>query len=105
MTKQDKFDLLLGLVAAFDEAGEVTRGTMMGFPCLRRAGKFFVCLDRDGTSLIVKLPAERVSELVSQGAGLSFAPAGRVFREWIEVPKDRAEAWPGYIREALAFAS
>ena len=105
MTNDDKFSVLMALVAEFDPDGEVERGTMMGFACLRRSGNFFACLDREGTSLIVKLPAARVNELVERGHGLAFAPAGRVFREWVEIPPARAGTWPSLVGEALAFAA
>lgn len=105
MSNEDKFNLLLGLVAEFDDVGAITRGTMMGFPCLRVDGQFFACMKREGDSLIVKLPAPRVRALVEAGGGLSFAPAGRVFKEWLEVPEDQAKAWPRHLREALEFVA
>jgi hypothetical protein len=35
---------------------------------------------------VVKLPRERVAELVESRAGDPFAPAGKVLREWVAVP-------------------
>ena len=64
----------------------VTRSTMMGFPCLRINGGVFASLDRKNGNLVVKLPAERVTELVSAGKAQPFAPNGRTFREWAGVP-------------------
>jgi len=81
----------------------VTRSTMMGFPCLRVNGGFFASFDRTNDHLVVKLPAERVIELVTAGAALPFAPAGRTFREWAEIPPLDEERWPELLEEALTF--
>jgi hypothetical protein len=64
----------------------VSRSTMMGFPCLRMNGDFFACVERGTGNLIVKLPADRVNELVGSGVGIPFAPNGRMFREWVACP-------------------
>jgi len=81
----------------------VTKGTMMGFPCLRHDGAFFASIEHKGTRMVVKLPRERVAEAVVTGEGESFAPAGRVFKEWLAVPHDRADRWTGLLHEAFAF--
>jgi hypothetical protein len=83
----------------------VTRSTMMGFPCLRVSGGYFASLDHSEQHLIVKLPAGRVDELVASGAGLSFAPNGRVFREWVAIPEPDSEDWRAYLAEARAFVA
>jgi hypothetical protein len=54
--------------------------------------------------LIVKLSADRVSELVEAGSVESFAPNGRVFREWALVPDTDEAAWAPLVAEATAFA-
>lgn len=69
---------------------DVARSTMMGFPCLRVAGAFFASRDPRSGDLIVKLPRERVAELIGTGFGKPFAPAGRTFREWVVID-DRDE--------------
>ena len=105
MDKQARYDLLFGLISTFPWASSVTKGTMMGFPCLRADGQFFACLDREGDDLIVKLPAERVRELVEEAVGQSFAPAGRVFKEWVALPPSSREHWPTLMAEAQAFVA
>jgi hypothetical protein len=45
-------------------AGEATKGTMMGHPCLRTGGAFFATAGHDDDELVVKLPAERVEQLI-----------------------------------------
>ena len=85
--------------------GRATRGTMMGFPCLRRDGAFFASLDPATNALIVKLPADRVTALTRTGTGESFAPNGRVFREWIAIPQPRRDTWTRLLDEAWRFAA
>ena len=83
----------------------VSRGTMMGFPCMRIDGAFFASLDPGTHHLIVKLPASRVSELIASGAGLVFAPSHRPFREWVAIPGTDETSWAGLLDEAVAYAS
>ena len=84
-----------------DEA--VTRSTMMGFPCLRVDGAFFASLDHREHHLIVKLPADRVTEVVESGLGLNFAPNGRIFREWVAIPEPDEAVWRDLLLEAKEF--
>lgn len=67
----------------------VTRGTMMGYPCLRSNDAFFACTEPSTGHLVVKLPADRVGELVAAGEALPFAPNGGTFREWAAFPHPR----------------
>ena len=84
---------------------DVARGTMMGFPCLRVADAFFASCDPRSGDLIVKLPRERVQELIGAGIGKPFAPAGRTFREWVVID-DRDEIRRAeLIDEACAFVA
>jgi hypothetical protein len=82
----------------------VTRSTMMGYPCLRVNGSFFACVERTTGNLVVKLPAERVNDLVSSGFAISFAPNGRIFREWVALPISQEGKWTGFLDEARTFA-
>lgn len=84
---------------------EVTRSTMMGLPCVRVNGQFFASTDARTGDLLVKLPADRVVELVAAGRAHPFAPAGRTFREWAAVPYERRRAWKGLLAEALDFVA
>jgi hypothetical protein len=81
----------------------VTRGTMMGYPCLRANGAFFACAERATGHLIVKLPVQRVSELVAAGQALPFAPNGRTFREWAAFPVADPAEWRALLAEARQF--
>jgi hypothetical protein len=77
---------------------------MMGYPCVRLAGRFLATYDEKAGSLVVKLPSDRVAELVRTGAGDPFAPAGKVFREWVAIPTIDRRLWQTLLAEAVTFA-
>jgi hypothetical protein len=82
-----------------------TRSTMMGYPCLRQNGAFFACVDRTTGHLVVKLPAERVAELVGSARATPFAPNGRTFREWAAFTRPTRKEWTALLDEARRFVS
>jgi hypothetical protein len=97
---QQRFEqLTAGLLAD----PEVVEGTGFGSaPGLRIKGKIFAMLVKD--ELVVKLPKDRVDELVSAGAGAQFDPGhGRLMKEWASVAPDSAEDWERLAGEALKF--
>jgi hypothetical protein len=81
----------------------IGRATMMGYPCVRLAGRFLASYDDKAGALVVKLPRERVNELVESGAGSPFAPAGKVFREWVSIPATDPVLWRTLLDEAVDF--
>lgn len=83
----------------------VVRSTMMGYPCLRLDGRFFASVDPRTQALLVKLPAARVNALIGAGHGEPFAPAGRVFREWVALPRPDRRRWRALLDEASRFAA
>jgi hypothetical protein len=82
----------------------IGRATMMGYPCVRLAGKFLASYDDNAACLVVKLPRGRVTELVEDGHGDPFAPAGRIFREWVSISTTDRELWQTLLAEAVEFA-
>jgi hypothetical protein len=82
----------------------IGRATMMGYPCVRLAGRFLASYDNKAGELVVKLPRDRVSVLVEQGVGEPFAPAGKVFREWVSIPAVERQRWQALLAEAVDFA-
>jgi hypothetical protein len=82
----------------------VSRSTMMGLPCLRHDGRFFASLDRKTQALLVKLPQQRVQQLIRDGHGQPFSPAGRVFREWVAVAEPDERRWGSLLHEAKTHA-
>lgn len=82
----------------------IGRATMMGYPCVRLAGRFVASYDHKAGRLVVKLPRDRVLELVENGSGDPFAPAGKVFREWVSIPIIDRALWHTLLAEAVDFA-
>ncbi len=85
------------------EDPRVEEGTIMGGRCARVAGEFLALADHKGSGMVVKLPRERVNDLIEQGVGQPFAPAGRVFGEWVSVTEPAL--WPALLREGVAFVA
>jgi hypothetical protein len=82
----------------------IGRATMMGYPCVRLAGRFLASYDEKTRGLIVKLPHQRVAELVENGTGDPFAPAGKIFREWVSIRTVDRTLWHTMLAEAVDFA-
>ncbi len=86
-------------------AGNVVEGELMRSRCLR-VGKEFLAMPEYRTGdLVVKLPKDRVAELIEAGEGLAFAPAKKVFKEWVQVPRRDEGLWESLLAEGLAFVS
>jgi TfoX/Sxy family transcriptional regulator of competence genes len=81
----------------------VTGGTGFGTnEGLRVSGKIFAMLVRG--ELVVKLPRDRVEELVEAGAARRFdAGKGRPMKEWASVPASASRRWRGLVEEARIF--
>ncbi len=86
-------------------AGVVVEGTMMGQQCLRSGATngFVATVERTSGQLVVKLPKDRVAELIAAGVGSSFAPAGKVFSEWMAVRVFDEDQWIALISESIEF--
>ena len=89
-----------------DEVGTrpgVGAGRILSSEGLHYRGKYFVAPNRNG--LLVKLPADRVVELVDDGTGVPFETGrGRVMREWVVIRPEHRRRWRSIALEALAFA-
>ena len=81
----------------------VTEGSLMGFPCLHVGGEFFATCDHLTGELIVKLSKDRVRALIETGVGQPFAPAGRVFSQWVLIPERDGGVWSDLMAEAQTF--
>jgi hypothetical protein len=81
----------------------VKEGTIMNGRCLRIGKEFLALVDYKGSGLVVKLPRERVAELIESGEGEPFAPAGKTFREWLSVPTPDRRRWLRLLREGIEF--
>ncbi len=100
-TADDLFWALIQEFHALDP--RVDEGTIMGGRCARVNGEFLALADFKGSGLVVKLPRTRVQELIDEGIGQPFAPAGRVFKEWVAVPTRDRRRWSELIKEGIAF--
>jgi hypothetical protein len=98
-------ELFWELVAPMYADPAISRSTMMGLPCVRLEGRFFASLDRRTGALLVKLPRDRVTELITAGRAVPFAPAGRVFREWAAVTEPDPAHWQALLVEARHHAA
>ncbi|MEZ4365500.1 MAG: DUF1801 domain-containing protein [Kofleriaceae bacterium] len=85
------------------EDPRVVESTIMGGRCLRVDREFLALVDFQGSGLVVKLPVDRVAALIADGVGRPFAPAGKVFREWVSVPTLDRRRWRALLREGVAF--
>jgi hypothetical protein len=103
--KPEVTDFFWGLAHPLLSSCVATEGALMGFPCLRVDGEFFATCDHRTGELIVKLPRSRVQELIDQGRGQAFKPAGRVFREWVLVSERDPQQWTELLTEARTFVS
>lgn len=87
------------------EDPRIEEGTIMGGRCARVAGEFLALVDFKDSGMVVKLPRARVEELIARGSGRPFAPAGKVFREWVSVPQRDRRRWRSLLREGVAFVA
>jgi len=90
------------VVSAFARDRSVTRGKMFSSSnVLNVNGKIFAMLVKG--KLVVKLPKQRVDELVATRAGTYFDPGhGRLMKQWISVAAGKVN-WVELAREAHRF--
>lgn len=101
MTGEERFWQLGSQLQKEDERVEL--GTIMSSRCLRVGKEFLALYDKRQGGAVVKLPKERVAALIAAGHGAAFAPAGRVFKEWVLVPDAHRRRWPGLMRDGVEF--
>lgn len=87
------------------EDPRVEEGTIMGGRCARVSGEFLGLVDYRGSGMVVKLPKDRVAELIDQGVGQPFAPAKKVFKEWVAVPNRDRRLWRALLQESIDFVA
>ena len=79
-------------------------GRMLQSPGLRTSGKFYGFAP--GDDLVVKLPADRVAELVDAGDGLPCSPRpGAPMREWVRIPAPDESTAVSFLLEARSFVT
>lgn len=101
----DPTEFFWDLASEFLGRDGIEQGQLMGFPCLRVDGEFFATCDHRTGVLIVKLDGDTVAEMVESGHGDPFAPAGRVFKEWVAVSERDESRWRALMNDAVSFVS
>ena len=70
---------------------------------LKICRKMFAMLSKG--NYVVKLPKERVRDLLSSGEGLPYDPGnGKIMKEWVIIPEKLSGRWVEYASEAKKFA-
>lgn len=96
------------LVARFSADPSVTppspQGGRFGASGLKVNGKVFAMLSKG--ELVVKLPKERVDQLIASHGARRFDPGhGRELKEWVTIGPDDGRSWPALAEEARRFVS
>ena len=101
----DDVDVFWDLVDELREDDpRLEEGTLMNGRCVRVDGAFLAMAFGEA-GLVVKLPRTRVAELIEQGIGQPFAPAGKVFAEWASVPECDPDRWRALLLEGVGFVA
>lgn len=99
----DKFATLVArYVAEPDVELPTAKANGFGSATLRCKGKIFA-MSPDRRSLVIKLPALRVAEIIAAGDGTPYSTgSGKAMKEWVAIPDERSTAWAALADEALA---
>jgi hypothetical protein len=73
-----------------------------GDAALKVGGKIFAMTSKG--ELVVKLPRQRVDELIDAGTGQRFDPGhGRLMKEWVTIAPSHGGSWAALADEARRF--
>ena len=81
----------------------ITIGTMMKAPCIRVNKNFLTMIDTKSGDLFLKLPEDRVNELIEQNIGEPFNFTKKQFKEWVIIPSVKSEKWIELCAEGYNF--
>jgi hypothetical protein len=99
MTASETYD---GVVNALKGEAEIGEGRGFGSSALKANGTIFAMLNAG--RLLVKLPRDRVQELVANDVGEPFdTGGGRVVKEWVALKPSTEADWLAAAREARDF--
>ena len=103
MTPEQRYEDLIEEFLGEDGVLPPPGGSGFGRGAIRYRTKIFAMFVRG--HLVVKLPRNRVDELVSEGHGVRFdANKGTPMKEWFSLDPESGLAWLPLAREALSFA-
>ncbi len=105
-TPQERYaEVVDALIHNGDPKLEVAQKKAFGATGLQVGSKMFAMLSSK-SSLVVKLPKERVDALVAAGQGEHFDPGhGRPMKEWLSLSPTADEDWIALATEALKFVA
>jgi hypothetical protein len=97
--------------ALFDEisrtflrSANVTTAKMFGGSALKVKNKVFACFYKG--KLVLKLPRERVDELVAAGGAVHFdSGTVRPAKEWVAIDPSRGKEWRALAKDAQKFVA
>jgi hypothetical protein len=99
----DRFDELVDELVGLPGVTPPAGGSGFGRSAIKVNGKIFAMFVRG--KLVLKLPEDRVGDLIATGHGTSFdANKGKPMREWLTLNSNSDLAWLPLAREALSFA-
>ena len=103
MTPEARYAELVKDFAGRDGVTQITEGKGFGSSGqLKVSGRIFAMLVRG--ELVLKLPRERVRQLVASGEGTHFdAGKGKPMREWFVLSRQSKKRWNPLAQEALDF--
>ena len=103
MTPEARYAELVQKIAGRPGVTNLSEGRGFGSSGqLKVGGRIFAMLVRD--QLVLKLPSERVDELVKQGEGTHFdARKGKPMREWFVLSPTSSKRWLPLAQEAMTF--
>ena len=96
--------LFAAVAAHHGERWTPSEAPKFGANALRVNGKVFAALTRS-QRLLLKLPRERIAELLKTKRAMRFESGGRVMNGWITVAPDNLAEWVALSDEARAFIS
>jgi hypothetical protein len=108
-TPQEPEALFARLVTRFGADPSVTvpsvgKGGKFGASALKVDNKIFAMLSNG--ELVVKLPGQRVDELIAAGTGTRFDPGhGRLMKEWVAIAPGHSRRWAKLAEEARQFVA
>ena len=101
MTPEERYAELARAFLGQPEVSQEGRG--FGSSALKVRGRIFAMLSSRG-EFVVKLPRQRVDQLVAAGEGDRYDPGkGRLMKEWLAVKAGDQRDWLPLAEEALAF--
>ena len=102
MSAQDLYDEAADQLVAGGK--QITPTRMFGSNGMKVADKTFAMFVKG--FLVVKLPADRVDELIVRGVAKRFDPGhGRLMKEWVSLEPDTVDATVGWSSHATVLAT